>query len=56
MRGPSILLYAPSTPLQPPAGELVAITAVVFFAVLIRCLDLDVIWSSLEVLYVRLTA
>jgi hypothetical protein len=56
MCGPSILLYAPSAPLQPPVGELVVVTAVVFFVVLIQCLDLDVIWSSLEVLSVRLAA
>jgi hypothetical protein len=56
MRGPSILLYAPSAPLQLPADELVAVSAAVFFVVLIRSLDLDVIWSSLEVLSISLAA
>jgi hypothetical protein len=35
MRGPSILFYAPSAPLKPPAGEPVVVTAAVFFVVLI---------------------
>jgi hypothetical protein len=31
MCGPSILLYAPSAPLQPPADKFVVVTAAVFF-------------------------
>jgi hypothetical protein len=56
MCGPFIRVYAPLAPLWPPTGELATVTAADIFVVLIRSLDLDVIWSSLEVPFVRLAA
>jgi hypothetical protein len=41
-------VYASLAPLRPPAGELVIVTAVEASVVLIRSLDLVVIWSFLE--------
>jgi hypothetical protein len=56
LRGSSIRLYAPLAPLQDPAGELVIVNSAVVSSVCILSLDLDVIWSSFEVLSVILAA
>jgi hypothetical protein len=56
MRGSSIRLYAPLVPLQDPAGELIIVNSAVVSSVIIRSMDLDVIWSSFEVLSVSLAA
>jgi hypothetical protein len=56
MWGPSIRVYAPLVHLRPRIGELVTINTVDASVVLIRSLDLVVIWSSLEDHSVRFAA
>jgi hypothetical protein len=55
-RGSSIRLYAPLVHLQAPADELVTVICAIVSSAFIRSMEIDIIWSSFDVLFVSLAA